>query len=195
MPPSFFMEMRMCFKNTSSAFGAVTKLLHWTTVVLIVCIITIGLTMSDMENSPDKFRLYGLHKSMGITVLFIVCFWSVWRLVNIKPALPDTLGPLQKRGVSATKYVLLTFLFAMPLTGWGISSAAGFPVAVFDLFTMPNLLAPDKALAKDLGEIHETLAWILMGVVAVHALAALVHHFYFKDTVLRRMLPFGLKGK
>ena len=185
----------MCLRNTLSAFGSVTKLLHWTTVVLIFTILTLGLIMTDMDNSPDKFRLYGLHKSLGIVVLFIVCFWSVWRLVNAKPALPDTLSNLQKRAVSAAKYVLLAFLFAMPLTGWGISSAAGFPVSVFELFTMPSLLAPDKELAKNLGEIHEILAYILMCVIAVHALAALMHHFYFKDTVLRRMLPFGMKGK
>ena len=185
----------MCLRNTKNSFGTITKICHWLSVVLVISMIVIGLMMEGMANSPDKLKLYGLHKSGGITVLAIVSFWFLWRLSSMKPAYPDTLSKLQQLAATAVKYTLMTLLFIMPLTGWGMSSAAGFPVSVYGLFTMPDLLAYDKSLSGDLKELHELFAYILIGIISMHVLAALLHHFYFKDNVLRRMLPFGEKKK
>ncbi len=181
----------MSLRNTYQSFGTISKIFHWTTVILVFSLLTIGLLMTRMELTPNKIQLYGWHKSLGILVLLLASCWSLWRIFSVKPELPDTLSPLQKRGVYASKYLLLAFLFTMPLTGWGISSAAGFPVSVFGVVTLPNFLAADKQLSTDLAAVHSTLAFMLMAVIFVHASAALLHHFYFKDTVLRRMLPFG----
>ncbi len=80
-------------------------------------------------------------------------------------------------------------LFAIPLTGWTMSSARGFPVSWFGFFQLPDLVPKDKALYEALVSTHETLAWTLAAVVALHVGAALKHHFMLKDDVLRRMLP------
>jgi cytochrome b561 len=185
----------MCLRNTTQRFGIATKLFHWCSVVLVISLLAVGLLMTGLENTPDKFKLYGLHKSGGITLLAIACAWIFWRAINPKPALPDTISKAQVRAATAAKYALLTMLLVMPLTGWGMSSAAGFPVSVFGQFTLPDLVAPDKELSHFLKEVHELVANFLMLVIALHASAALLHHFYYKDGVLKRMLPsFGKHG-
>jgi cytochrome b561 len=77
----------------------------------------------------------------------------------------------------------------MPLTGWLMSSAANFSVNVFGLFTLPDLVAPDKALADAFEAVHHWLAWVLIGLVALHVAGALKHHFVLRNDTLRRMIP------
>jgi len=84
---------------------------------------------------------------------------------------------------------LYFFMFTIPLSGWLMSSAAGFPVSFFDLFILPNLVQPNNELRKFFGELHEIMAFALIGVVIIHLIAALNHHFFKKDNVLTRMLP------
>jgi len=91
--------------------------------------------------------------------------------------------------------LLYVLLFAMPLSGWAMSSAAGFPVSFFGLFTLPDLITPNQSLKADMMDLHKALAWLLIAMIILHALAALLHHFYYKNNVLRRMLPFTKEEK
>ena len=184
----------MCFKNTLQTYGVVAKIFHWVMAVLIVVLLAVGLIMADMENSPDKFKLIGIHKEVGIVVLFLAALRLGWKVLDVSPLLPDSIGKLAQLGAKLLHLSLYALMFAMPITGWLMSSAAGFPVSMFGLFIMPNLVAPDKAFGKDMNELHETLAWVLIALIVVHLLAALLHHFYYKDNILKRMLP-NLKGK
>ena len=86
-----------------------------------------------------------------------------------------------------TTYVLL---FALPVSGWVMSSAGGFPVVYLGILQLPDLVAKNKPLFETMKEVHELLAYGLLGVVALHTLAALKHHFIDRDSVLVRMLPF-----
>lgn len=184
----------MCLKNTLQTYGVIAKIFHWLMAVLIIVLLAVGLIMADMENSPDKFKLIGLHKEIGIVVLFLASLRLGWKVLDVSPLLPESIGKIAQLGAKAAHFGLYTLMFAMPITGWLMSSAAGFPVSMFGLFIMPNLIAPDKAFGKDMNELHETLAWVLMGLIALHVMAALLHHFYYKDNILRRMLP-NFRGK
>jgi polyisoprenoid-binding protein YceI len=77
----------------------------------------------------------------------------------------------------------------MPLLGWLHSSAAGFPVVLFGVLPLPNLVAADKALADTLGFAHWIGGWALVALIVGHAGAALWHHYKLRDDVLQRMLP------
>ncbi|MDE3059731.1 MAG: cytochrome b [Pseudomonadota bacterium] len=180
----------MPWRNTRETYGSVAKTLHWLIFLMIAGMLTVGFIMTDMPNSPDKFKLYGLHKSFGISVLALVTLRLLWKAANIQPVLPDGMRVWEKWAAHAGHALLYVLIIAMPFSGWAMSSAAGLPVSVFGWFTVPNLVAPDKALKHDLQELHETLAWVLIVAVTLHVLAALLHHFYYKDNVLRRMLPF-----
>jgi cytochrome b561 len=150
--------------------------------------------MTDMENTPDKFKVYGLHKSFGISVLTLVIIRLMWKAVNTAPLLPDTLRRFEKLLAHIGHAILYALLFAMPLSGWALSSASGFPVSVFGQFTLPDFVAPDNDAKHTYAEIHELLAYTLIVMIVLHVLAALLHHYYYKDNVLRRMLPFTKEG-
>ncbi len=180
----------MCLKNTADSYGIAAKTFHWLMAVLIITLIVVGLIMSDMENSPDKFKLIGLHKEVGIIVLALAVLRLGWKVLDVSPSLPDSIGKMAQLAAKLVHLALYFFMFAMPLTGWLMSSAAGFPVSMFGWFTLPNLIAPDKVFGKYMRELHELFAWGLIGLIVLHLLAALFHHFYYKDNVLKRMLPW-----
>jgi len=176
-------------KNTQQTYGSVAKTFHWLIFLLIAGLVTVGFVMEKLPMSPDKFKLFGLHKSFGITVLTLVTLRLLWKLVNAAPLLPDTLSALEKFLAHAGHWTLYALMFLMPFSGWMMSSAAGLPVSVFGWFTLPDLVAPDKDLKEIFREVHKTAAWTLIVMVGLHVLAALLHHFYYKDNVLVRMLP------
>lgn len=184
----------MCLKNTLQTYGVIAKCFHWLMAILIITMIAVGLTMADMKNTPDKFKLIGLHKEVGITVLFLACLRLGWKILDTSPLLPNSLSTAAKLGAKLAHFGLYALMFAMPITGWLMSSAAGIPVSMFGLFLMPNLIAPDKELGHFVRGLHETLAWVLIGLITLHVLAALLHHFYYKDNILKRMLP-NFRGK
>ncbi len=177
-------------KNTSERYGLVATLLHWLMGLAIIGMLAVGLYMTGLELSPDKLKLYGLHKAIGITLLSAFILRVLWRLVNVIPSLPDAIPAWERWAAHASHFLLYTLMLAMPMTGWLMSSYAGFPVSVFGLFTMPDLVAADKEMAEVMKEVHEWLAYGLIALITVHAGAALKHHFIDKDMILRRMLPW-----
>ncbi len=180
----------MPIRNSKSQYGSVAKFLHWLMFLLIVGLLIVGNVMEDIEPLSLRFQVYGLHKSIGISVLILVAVRLFWKITNTAPSLPAHMKPIEKLMAKSGHAALYLLLIAMPVSGWMMSSAAGFPVSVFGLFTLPDLVAPDRHLMKDLEDVHELLANAIMALVSIHALAALMHHFYHKDDVLRRMLPF-----
>lgn len=181
----------MPVQNTSSVYGSVAKAFHWVIAILIICLLIMGFVMSDMEPTPDKFRLYGLHKSIGITVLTLAVLRLLWRMGNIVPTLPDHMKMLERFLAHGSHVALYLVMVLMPLSGWVMSSAAGLPVSIFGWVTLPNLVAPDQGVKALMIDVHYFMALVIIGLVSLHALAALLHHFYYKDNVLVRMLPFG----
>ena len=180
----------MQLRNTSARWGAAAQFLHWLIVVLIITQVILALTASSMPLGMAKLATLARHKSVGITILMLAIVRLAWRLMNPAPDLPPTLKPCERFLAHFTHVVLYFLIFAMPLSGWIMSSARGFPVSWFNRFQLPDLVAKSRPLYEAMQETHETLAWTLAAVATLHLLAALKHHFVLKDTVLRRMLPF-----
>lgn len=178
----------MLIKNTQTQYGIVNKFIHWLMALLIIGMLILGLYMSDLPISELKLQLYGIHKEFGILILMLVMFRIVWRIGNIVPLLPPTIPAWQKFAAHAVHWMLYGFMFAMPITGWLMTSAAGLPPSFFGLFTLPSLIAPNDALFSLFINIHSWLAYGLIATFCAHVGAALKHHFINKDDVLRRML-------
>jgi len=113
-----------------------------------------------------------------------------WRLFHRPPELPAGMTSIERTLARGTHMLFYALLFIMPLTGWMMSSAKNYSVSWFDQFTWPNLIAPDERAFDVLRTVHDTLSWLLFAVAILHILAALKHHFWNKDDVLKRMLPF-----
>jgi cytochrome b561 len=180
----------MTIRNTTVRWGHVSQFLHWLIVVLLIVQVTLASIADDLPLGMKKLAMLARHKSVGITILGLVVLRLLWRWMNPTPELPDTLKPHERVLANLTHAGLYILLFAMPLSGWMMSSARGFPVSWFGFIQLPDLVPKNKPLYDVLLETHETLAWALYTIVFLHVVAALKHHFMLKDNVLRRMLPF-----
>ena len=97
----------------------------------------------------------------------------------------------QHRVAQLTHAGLYVLLFAVPLSGWLVNSASGFPLRWFGLFRVPSIAARDHALHEFAEGLHEWLFWGLIALVVMHATAAIYHHLFMRDATLARMLPGG----
>ncbi len=174
--------------SPTDRYGTLAIALHWLLAVLIAGSFCVGLTMSDMAISPMRLKLFNWHKWAGITILALSALRLLWRLTHRPPA--DVPMPVwQQRAAHATHGVLYGLFFLVPLAGWAYSSAAGFPVVVFGVIPLPDLMPVDRALAELLKSSHHMLAFALAFVVLAHIAAALKHQFLDRDGLLLRMWP------
>ncbi|MDE2080691.1 MAG: cytochrome b [Burkholderiales bacterium] len=148
----------------------------------------VGWFMSDLPFSIQRLKLFNWHKWAGITILALSLLRLLWRLTHRPP--PELPAPhWQQQAARATHGLMYALCFAVPLAGWGYSSAAGFPVVLFGVLPLPDFVAPDRALAATLKSLHGTLAWTLAVVVLLHVAAAFKHHLVDRDGLLLRMRP------
>ena len=171
-------------------FSAPSQLFHWVVAGLVFFQIPLAYYMISLPVSPDKLATYALHKSMGMTIFTLTACRLAWRWIKPPPPLPAAMPRLEQRLAHLNHGVLYFITFAMPITGWLSSSAANFPVSVFRLFTLPNLVQPDPLLHERLELVHRGLAYTLFTMLGMHIVAALHHHFARRDNVLASMLPF-----
>lgn len=170
-------------------WSATSQAFHWASAALLVALGGIGLWMVDLPNGPDKIRVYALHKSLGISLLALVVLRLAWRLLHPAPAAMDGTSSTLRRAAGAVHAALYVLMFAMPVSGWLLNSAAGYPLQWFRLFNLPPLAARDPALADRADAFHEWAFWLLVLLVVGHVAAALYHHLFLGDGTLRRMLP------
>jgi cytochrome b561 len=181
----------MSIRNTRERWGSLSQFLHWLIVALIALQAALGLTGLMLPLGLQKLAVLARHKSIGITILGLATLRLLWRWLNPTPPLPSNLKPYERLLAHCTHAALYLLLFAMPLTGWIMSSARGFPVSWFNLLQLPDLVPKSDAIYDAMVTTHAALAIALAVTVALHIAGALKHHFVLKDDTLRRMLPFG----
>jgi cytochrome b561 len=164
--------------------------LHWLTFLLVLALSIIGLTMTEMDPGTDKVQVYSLHKSLGLTVLALTALRLLWRLFEKRPSKLAGAPAWQHALATLTHFGLYALLLLVPFSGWWFNSTAGFPLRWFGLFKVPPLGEFDRTIKHQASETHEFLFWCLAAVIAVHAIAALWHHYRWHDRTLSRMLPW-----
>ncbi len=180
----------MPIRNTRERWGSLSQFLHWLIVALIAVQAALGLTGMLLPPDMEKLAVLARHKSIGITILGLATVRLLWRWLNPTPPLPSNLEPYERLLARVTHAALYVLLFAMPLTGWMMSSARGFPVSWFNLLQLPDLVPKSRMLYGTMVTAHAALAIALAVTLALHVAGALRHHFVLKDDTLRRMLPF-----
>ena len=166
-------------------------LLHWLIALMIIAAFFLGLTMVAIPGfSPTKLKYFSWHKWIGVTVLALVAIRLLWRLSHKPPAALASIPPLQHKLAEGMHYLLYFLMFAAPISGYLYGSAAGVPVVYLKMVQLPMIIAPDPELKALLKTVHYVLVMTMAGAVVAHALAALKHHFFDRDTTLKRMLPF-----
>lgn len=182
-----------------SRYSHVAITLHWLIALLIVGNLIGGLVVDTFLDSPDPamkqtgFSIIQLHKSVGLTVLLLSVLRLAWRLVNPAPPLPAHMTPLERLLAQATHWGFYALIVLLPLSGWALISGSEirYPTFYFGLFEVPFLpLARGKEIGHQLHEVHELLAFGTIGLLGLHVLAALKHHYFDRDDVLARMAPW-----
>lgn len=177
--------------QTMTRYSNTAIALHWLVALLIFAAFPLGVYMHELPLSPTKLQLYSYHKWIGITVLLLAVLRVVWRATHTPLALPDNLPRWQHMVSHVTHQLLYVLIFAVPLSGWLMSSAKGFKTVWFAVLPLPDLLEKNKALGDVLAVVHQGLNAILFLLVAMHVAAALKHHLIDRDDILSRMLPGG----
>src|SRR5215831_10346701 len=179
-------------QNSDGRYGAVAMALHWLMALLLSALVALGLYMTrlpDVGFDTWKIRLILYHKQLGMVALTLVTLRLLWRAGNVLPHLVETLPDWQKVIARFVHLCFYALMLALPVTGWLMSSATGIPVSVLGLFTLPDLVAYDERLFHTLVAVHRYLGYALIVCMTAHVGAALRHHFFLRDSTLRRMLP------
>jgi cytochrome b561 len=167
----------------------VAQTLHWVIVGLLIVQVALGKIAHELPVGLDKLALLARHKSVGITILGLAVIRLAWRWIDRPPPLPP-MPRWQHLAAHLNHWTLYALLFAMPLSGWMMSSASNYPVSWFGLVQLPDLVAPNRSLKEQLEEVHELLAIILIALALLHVAAALKHQYFDRDGLLFRMLPW-----
>jgi cytochrome b561 len=184
-------------RNNAQRYGSVAMTFHWVIALLVIANVCLGLYMSDLPRSdPNKFMIFQMHKSIGLTVLVLSVLRVLWRLVNPVPPLPAGMSPALRFAARATHFLLYFLIVFIPLTGWIMVSASplGNGTSYFGLFEWPNLPLFAGMTREQLHPVHETweaahivLAWSAIVLIPIHVGAALYHGLIRRDGVLQRM--------
>jgi cytochrome b561 len=180
----------MPFRNTKSSWASLSKGLHWLIVLLIINQWVIAERADDLTGF-QKFTTLNWHKWFGMTIFMLAIVRLGWRLANPVPDLTAETRPWERVLAKMSHFLLYALIFAMPLTGWLMSSARAFGVSWFNLFQFPDLVGKDEHLYHLMHDTHHLLFKVLVAVALLHAAGALKHHFIDRNNVLRRMLPFS----
>lgn len=175
-------------RNNTQTYGWLAICLHWIMALMVFFIFGLGLYMVELSYYDAWYKgSLELHKSLGVVAAILLFIRLIWRSVNQSPeALSNK--EWERKASHLTHIALYLGLIFLVFTGYFISTAKGHGINVFDLVTVPALpwhIAQQEDIA---GEIHEILAWIIVVMAAVHAMAALKHHFINKNDVLSRMI-------
>ena len=162
-----------------------TRVLHWVTAGLVFAALFIGFVM---VNSVSEYaRLVVIHKTLGVTILVVVLVRVINRLTHRAPALPTTVGAIERKLVVLSEVSLYALLMIQPLVGWAMVSASGRPVVVFGSVWLPRIAPPGTDMFWVLRQTHSIVAFTLMAVIAAHISAVLLHTLTLRDRMLSRM--------
>lgn len=178
--------------NSPERYGLISKSLHWLMAITILFMLGLGAYMTDLDKAdPLRSQLYGLHKSIGVTLLILAVIRISWIIMSPPP---PPLRALQWFEVMIARTVIGLFyllMLATPIAGYLMSNAFGKPINYFGFIELPQLIAQDRAIGEFMAEAHESLAFFILGLFALHVIGALKHRFFSNNPetdVLRRML-------
>src|SRR5215471_13569201 len=158
----------MTLRNTTRSWGSVSKALHWIIVLLIINQWVIAERADSLPVGIAKLKALAWHKSFGLTVFALAVIRLVWRWTNPVPGLSTETRPWERLLAKVSHLLLYALIFALPLTGWMMSSAKNFPVSWFNLFQVPDLVAPSETLFKQMRDLHHLLFNVLVVVAVLH---------------------------
>jgi cytochrome b561 len=172
-------------------FAALSRLLHWTMAAMVLTMLGIGVAM--VVSLADYHVLVSIHRPLGIAILILVVVRFVNRLLNPPPPFPPTMSRVERLAATASEYTMYGLMFVLPLVGWGMLSAARYPIHLFGSWDLPFILPHDAMLYAVLRKAHTILAYVFFLTFLAHFGAILFHTLIVRDGILKRMVPWKIR--
>jgi cytochrome b561 len=172
-------------------FSALSRLLHWTMAAMVLTMLGIGVSM--VASLADYHVLISIHRPLGIAILILVVIRFVNRQLTSLPPFPATMSRLERRAATASELLMYSLMFVLPLVGWGMLSAARYPIVLFGPLHLPPLLPHDAMLYAVLRRMHTLLAYLFFLTFLAHFGAILFHTLVVRDGILKRMAPWNVR--
>jgi cytochrome b561 len=178
----------MTMTTERQQFPASMRFFHWLMAAMVLTMLFIGVTM--IASLARYHSLVSLHRPLGITILLLVVIRYVNRRVSVLPPFPATMSPRERRAATTSERLLYTLLFLQPLIGWGMLSAARYPIVLYGSLHLFPILPHSAMLYAVLREAHTLLAFLLFLTIIAHFGAILFHTLIIRDRMLYRMVPW-----
>jgi cytochrome b561 len=180
----------MQLRNSARGYGAVSLSLHWLSVGLVLLAWLLGTFSDELPRRAARSAGLFVHISVGLAIVALVALRIAWRLFDPPPPFEATLfGQWLDVAARLTHLALYGLLIAVPVVGVLLQFARGDALPIFGIVDIASPWVKDRAFARSLNDVHETLANLLIIVASLHAAAALAHHWLLGDRTLARMLP------
>jgi cytochrome b561 len=172
-------------------FTALMRILHWTMAAMVLTMLCVGLAM--VTSLADYHVLVSIHRPLGIAILVLVCVRFVTRQLSPLPPFPATMSAAERRVARASELLMYGLMLAQPLVGWGMLSAARYPIVLFGPLHLPPLLPHDAMLYAALRQAHTVLAYLFILTFLAHFGAILFHTLVLRDGIIKRMVPWNTR--
>jgi cytochrome b561 len=184
-------EFEMALRSTSTRWGWMTRVLHWSIALAVLGMLTAGFYAGSLDTStPAGFNRFNaviaVHKSFGLLILMLMVVRVLWRLSERTPELPAMVPSWERIVARVSQLVLYVGLFVMPISGYLMASAHGETVRFFGI-ALPQVVDLRGRWVHIAHSTHHATAFVLLTVVVLHAMGALKNHLIDRNDVLRNM--------
>lgn len=180
--------MQTFSRNVKNSYGKFSKLMHWSVFILVTSMLVCGFYLEDIPKAYAA-TAFSLHKLTGLIILFLMILRLCWTRVTPKPSLSEPALPWQRMIEKVVHALLYVVIISMSGSAW-MGSTAFHRAPKLAGLSLDFPIIFSKATGKLLFVAHQYLAYAIIALVSLHAIAALYHHFIKRDTVLKSMLPF-----
>jgi cytochrome b561 len=169
------------------------RFLHWLMAAAVLAMLGIGVAM--VASLGDYHELVSIHRPLGILILILVVIRYIIRRLHTLPAFPPTISPRERVVATASEILLYSLLFRQPLVGWGMLSAARYPIVMYGPVHLFPILPHGAILYAALRKVHTPLAYLLFLAFLAHFGAVLFHTLVVRDRLFNRMAPWRARAR
>jgi cytochrome b561 len=174
-------------------FTVLMRILHWLMAAMVLAMLGIGVAM--VASIGNYHRLVSIHRPLGIAILVLVVIRFVNRQFSTLPPFPASMSSQERVAAHASEVLLYTLLFVLPLIGWGMLSAARFPIILYGPLHLPPILPHSLMFYTFLRRTHTVLAYLLFLAFIGHFGAILFHTLVVRDGLFNRMAPWRVRPR
>ena len=174
-------------------FTTLSRLLHWTMAAMVLTMLCVGVAM--VASLADYHVLVSIHRPLGIAILVLVVVRFVNRQLSPLPPFPATMSRAERLAATASEYTMYALMFVLPLVGWGMLSAARYPVVLYGSLHLPFILPHNAMLYAVLRKAHTVLAYLFFLTFLAHFGAILFHTLIVRDGTLKRMALWKIRPR